>query len=188
MNLGFRLDIERCSGCFACVVACMDQNNLNPEAGDPAFRQVVRVERGGRQQVPQQVPQQIPQPMQIRYVSLACMNCESAPCELACPTGAISRDPMTGIVYVRAEACIGCHSCSMACPFGVPRFGADGRMQKCDLCLERVAAGHEPACSRVCPTGALQFGDVNELTAQQLARAADRAAEASGLPSGGPGR
>lgn len=166
MSVGFRLDIERCSGCFACVVACMDQNAPNLETG-PTFRQVIQVERSSHERT------------QIRYVSIACMNCESAPCEIACPTGAIYRDPRSGIVCVRAESCIGCHSCLIACPFGVPRFGIDGRMQKCNLCLERVAAGDEPACSRVCPTKALQFGDVGELATRQLTRAAGRLAEAS---------
>ena len=45
----------------------------------------------------------------------------------------------------------------------MPRFGADGSMQKCDLCVDRVAAGLEPACVRVCPTGALHHGDPNKM-------------------------
>ena len=53
---------------------------------------------------------------------------------MACPTGAIARETGTGVVKVNAELCIGCHSCSIACPFGVPRFGKDGTMQKYDLC------------------------------------------------------
>ena len=54
------------------------------------------------------------------------------------------------------DLCIGCHSCSDACPVGVPRFGRDGRMQKSDLCSVRLENGLEPACVRVCPTKALK--------------------------------
>jgi Fe-S-cluster-containing hydrogenase component 2 len=92
----------------------------------------------------------------LRYVSMACMHCENARCLSACPTGAIAREPGTRVVKVgRPDFCIGCHSCSDACPFGVPRFGRDGRMQKCDLCSVRLENGLEPACVRVCPTKAL---------------------------------
>jgi anaerobic dimethyl sulfoxide reductase subunit B len=162
VSLGFHLDVDRCSGCFSCAVACMDQNNLDPEGGEVAWRQVTRIELGDRSEIV------------VRYVSLACMNCEEAPCALACPTGAVTRDQVTGIVFVRDELCIGCHSCSMACPFGAPRFGPDGSMHKCDLCRERVIYGLEPACSRVCPTKALRFGDPNQLALEQQGRAALR--------------
>ena len=74
------------------------------------------------------------------------------------------------------RACIGCHSCSIACPFGVPRFGADGTMQKCDLCSERLEDGLEPACVRVCPTKALRQGSPNELGLSVERKAAERLA------------
>ena len=70
--------------------------------------------------------------------------------------------------------------CSLACPFGVARYGADGRMHKCDLCGERVGEGLEPACVRVCPTRALRFGDAEELALSAGQRAARRLAEAEG--------
>ena len=44
----------------------------------------------------------------------------------------------------------------MACPFGVPSFNREGKMEKCDGCSVRLAHGMEPACVRVCPTGALR--------------------------------
>ncbi len=167
MSHAFYLDMERCTGCFACAVACMDQNDLEVTAEPTAWRQVFKVESGTYPEA------------RMRYVSLACMHCEDAPCLLACPTGAIAREPGTRVVKVNQELCIGCHSCSMACPFGVPRFGQDGTMQKCDLCTTRLENGLEPACVRVCPTKALRQGDPNDLSMDREKKAAERLAGSS---------
>jgi len=165
MSSSFHLDLDRCSGCFACTVACLDQNDIEVHDEPAAWRQVFAVESG-------EYPD-----AHLRYVSLACMHCEDAPCLLACPTGAVRRDVATQAVQVEADLCIGCHSCSIACPFGVPRFGVDGKMEKCDLCGERLKYGLEPACVRVCPTRALACGSPNELGASVSRRAARRLAD-----------
>ena len=162
MSHAFHLDLTRCTGCFACVVACMDQNDIEAAPEPHAWRQVFAVETGCGEQA------------RLRYVSLACMHCEDAPCLMACPSGAISKEAGSGIVKVAADLCIGCHSCSIACPFGVPRFGKEGTMQKCDLCGVRLENGLEPACVRVCPTGALRQGSPNELALEVEKKAALR--------------
>jgi Fe-S-cluster-containing dehydrogenase component len=65
----------------------------------------------------------------------------------------------------------------MACPFGVPQFGADGRMQKCDLCVDLVTQGKEPACVATCPAEALRFGTLEELSDRAAKRTAEKIAE-----------
>ncbi|OFW58335.1 MAG: hypothetical protein A2133_01760 [Actinobacteria bacterium RBG_16_64_13] len=162
MSHAFYLDVDRCTGCFACAVACMDQNDLEVETESIAWRQVFPITLGEGPDA------------RLRYISLACMHCEDAPCLMACPTGAIARETGTRVVKVRSEFCIGCHSCSIACPFGVPRFGKDGTMQKCDLCSVRLENGLDPACVRVCPTKALRQGDPNDLGLEVGRKAAER--------------
>ncbi len=170
MSHAFYLDLDRCTGCMACAVACMDQNDLDmsgPGGASTAWRRIFQLESGAAPDA------------RLRYVSLACMHCEDAPCIVGCPTGALARDTVTHAVKVDAALCIGCHSCSIACPFGVPRFGRDGIMQKCDLCSARLEAGLEPACVRVCPTRALHQGDPNQMGLEQERKAAARLAGGS---------
>lgn len=149
------LDIERCVGCGACVVACMDQNDIFPEKGQPALRRIYQVEEGGYPQA------------DIHYVSAGCLHCEDSPCITGCPTGAISKDSKTKAVTVNRNLCIGCHSCALACPFGVPRYDSEDKLQKCDLCNERVGAGLQPACVRVCPFQALRFDNINQIQSEK---------------------
>ena len=137
------LDLSRCCACGACAVACMDQHDLIPEGELHPFRTVFRDELGAGSQP--------------EYCSVACMHCKDAPCVLACPVGCLYKDAETGLTLYDTTHCIGCHSCALACPFGAPGFGPDGKMRKCDGCVERLRAGMEPACVRVCSFQALRF-------------------------------
>ena len=139
----FDIDLERCSGCFACVVACMDQNDTAAE-GAGRFRDVTVI--GQAWSVTKRPG----------YVSLACMHCDDAPCIMGCPTGCLRRDG-NGLVVAEDVLCIGCHSCIINCPYGAPKFGEDGKAAKCNGCAERVEYGLAPACVRVCPTKALKY-------------------------------
>ena len=97
-----------------------------------------------------------------QYYSIACFHCEDAPCILACPCNCLKKDEETGFTVYDNTNCIGCHSCAMACPFGAPSYGADGKMIKCDGCAERVKYGLEPACVNNCANGALRCIDAQE--------------------------
>ncbi len=158
MEKSIYVDVSLCAGCGACVVACMDQHDIYPEKGEPALRRVYRVEEG------------LYPDASILYVSAACMHCSDSPCVMGCPTGAISRDSVTGAVLVNRDICIGCHSCALACPFGVPRYDLEDKMRKCTLCDDRVKVGLKPACVRVCPTGALKFEAINQVLGEKEAR------------------
>jgi anaerobic dimethyl sulfoxide reductase subunit B (iron-sulfur subunit) len=148
---------------MACVVACMDQNDL-PEDGT-SFRQVSRLEKGAYPAA------------EIHHVSIACFHCTDAPCLNVCPKGAIFRDPQWGVVDVDENLCIGCRTCAMVCPFGAPRFHPGRKMQKCNFCVDRIAHGMDPACVHTCTTRALGFGPMEDLGKTKANRASAKILE-----------
>ena len=142
MKMIFDLDMDKCVACGACAVACMDQNDLWPDKGDKPYRRIGTLEHAAG--------------TPYTYLSLSCMHCDEAPCIPACPVRCIRKDANHLTVY-DSTRCIGCHSCAMACPYGAPAYGPDGKLSKCNGCAVRVENGLEPACVRVCPTKALIF-------------------------------
>jgi Fe-S-cluster-containing dehydrogenase component len=136
-------DLETCVGCHACVIACANENGLHDGR---LWRQIVTYN-------PARHPASA-----THHLSLACNHCLAAPCLYHCPAGAITRDATTGVVLIDDARCIGCRYCSWVCPFDAPRFdAARGVMTKCTLCNHRLHAGMAPACTSLCPTGALRL-------------------------------
>ncbi|MDX9832663.1 MAG: 4Fe-4S dicluster domain-containing protein [Anaerolineae bacterium] len=154
---GFYLEVDKCAECHACEVACKAANNVDLGV---RWRRVTTVWSGTFPNVTKE------------SISLSCMHCGNPACEAVCPAGAIKKDPETGVVRVDRSKCIGCHYCFFACPFGVPQYGDDGTMQKCELCIDKLAAGQDPACVSTCPAGALHAGTLEELAALAQEKAA----------------
>lgn len=137
----FEVDLDLCTGCKACVVACHSQNGL--DEGE-SFRSVGFL-HGGDDVAPFQ-----------QTVTTACHHCLDPACMHGCPVLAYEKDPVTGIVHHLDDQCIGCQYCVFTCPYEVPRFNADkGIVRKCDMCRGRLEVGEAPACVAGCPNGAI---------------------------------
>ncbi len=157
---GMTIDLDRCSGCQACVAACRMENNV-PFAGPEGSA-------GGRaifwMHVLPTVEGEFPR-VTARFLPLPCMHCENPPCVRVCPVGATykSEDGITAQIYAR---CIGCRYCTTACPFTRRYFNWSaphwpepmeqmlnpdvsvrprGVVEKCTFCVQRIRRVKEDA-------------------------------------------
>lgn len=138
-------DIEKCIGCKACEVHCKTKNN----SGKGAF--FCKMMEVGPRMKSNNLPA-------LDFVYMACFHCEKPWCVPVCPTGAMQRREKDGIVFVDQDLCVGCKACMTACPWGVPQWDGDlGKVGKCNLCMDRLDQGLEPACVTKCTTGCLSF-------------------------------
>jgi Fe-S-cluster-containing dehydrogenase component/DMSO reductase anchor subunit len=154
----FEVDLDRCSGCKACVVACHTLNGLDETE---TWRDVGLLVGGASTS-----------PM-MQYVTAACHHCLEPACMIACPVNAYEKDPHTGIVKHLDDQCFGCQYCTMACPYDVPKYHPQkGIVRKCDMCSARLAVGEAPACVQACPHEAITIQIVNQ---QQVADDAEAA-------------
>ncbi|MBE0480493.1 MAG: 4Fe-4S dicluster domain-containing protein [Dehalococcoidia bacterium] len=157
MQMGIYYDQTRCTGCYTCVVACKDWHDV--PAGPASWRRIETTEEGTYPDV------------FVSFMAYSCFHCESPACVPACPAGAITKRADDGIVVVDREKCLGkdrCDLCLQACVYKAPQFGAEqnAKMQKCDLCLDRLQEGKKPICVAGCPTRALDAGPLDELRSQ----------------------
>ncbi|MBS6561660.1 MAG: 4Fe-4S binding protein [Clostridiales bacterium] len=131
-------DESKCIGCYTCHVMCIAQHNT-PDKED-AFSYIhIKEVFDEKQGI-------------LRKICIGCTHCGI--CLEACQKKAIYRDD-SGFVLVHKEKCVGCKRCQSICPNGVIRFEEDGKMQKCDACMNRLKEGREPACVSACCTGAI---------------------------------
>ena len=146
-QLGFVFVKENCIQCHGCEVACKSWRNV--ELG-VKWRRVENIWKGTYPNVT------------CMSVSVSCMHCTEPACVEACPEEAITKRTEDGIVVVDRDTCIGCQSCLDACPFEVPQFGTDEKMQKCDMCAgERASDSEDPPCVATCPSEALVLKTVD---------------------------
>lgn len=143
----FHFDMNKCIGCKCCEVACHEQNN-NPAT--VRWRKVGEVEGG-----------EFPNTLRL-HVSMACNHCLEPSCLKGCPVDAYYKDPLSGAVRMKEDACIGCGYCTWNCPYEAPQFNFERNIvTKCDFCHNRLAEGNLPACVAACPSDALQIEAVN---------------------------
>jgi anaerobic dimethyl sulfoxide reductase subunit B (iron-sulfur subunit) len=153
-QIGFYFDQSRCIGCHTCSVACLDWNNLDIGI---KWRTVTTKEIGKFPNI------------FVSHFSISCNHCSNPVCVTACPANAITKRREDGIVVVDANKCQGKNVCGMlckyACPYSIPQFGKkeNAKMQKCDLCLDRLLENKKPVCVEACPMRALDAGLVNYL-------------------------
>ncbi len=137
-------DVKRCIGCRACEAHCKVQNQTG---ADSYYCRIMSIAPSVRSGVPR-----------FEFVYMSCFHCEKPWCVDACPTGAMQRRDTDGIVFVQEALCVGCKACITACPWGVPQWdSASGKVGKCNLCMDRIDQGLEPACVAKCVTDALTF-------------------------------
>ena len=186
---GMVVDLDRCTGCQACVVACQAENNIpiNSEADfrEHRAKEWIRIERYWEGEFPD---------VKARFMPVLCQHCQNAPCEPVCPVYATMHSP-DGLNLQVYNRCVGTRYCANNCPYNVRFFNwgepswptplesqlnpdvtvrGRGIMEKCTFCIQRInratrqarrSAGMvrdgelQPACAQACPTSTLVFGN-----------------------------
>jgi len=184
------IDLDRCTGCEACVVACRVENNIPTVGPEEAAKgrsiNWIRVERYFEGEYPD---------VKVKFMPVLCQHCEEAPCEPVCPVYATyhTDEGLNAQVYNR---CVGTRYCANNCPYTVRFFNffdpvwdaplekalnpevsvrTRGVMEKCTFCIQRIHKGEDkakdegrevrdgdvtPACVQTCQTKAMYFGNI----------------------------
>lgn len=132
------VDAGKCTGCRTCEMVCslLHEGKCGPQLSRV---RVIKWEALGIS------------------VPATCADCTKPYCMLVCPVGAVTENAAAGAYVVDESKCIGCRACAMACPLGHAGFHPEkGTAMKCDLCTG------DPACARFCPSGAIQYTDIDE--------------------------
>ena len=161
-------DTMSCLNCFACMSACSVENRMRMERD-----QGIHLVKALNDFLPASyyltpVKQEIGDYPDSRVIVgfHHCRHCEYAPCLESCPAGAIERRD-GGQVVINPSACIGCRTCSDACPFDVPFYDRrTGKASKCIGCFDRVESGRKQSCVSACLTKSLISGSEAEIIAE----------------------
>lgn len=186
------VDVDKCSGCQACVLACQAENNVPLNSRDNFERnrgiEWIRVERYWEGEFPD---------VKARFIPILCQHCNNAPCEPVCPVYATYHNS-EGVNVQIYNRCVGTRYCANGCPYVVRFFNywqpvwpesfrnhlnpdvtirSRGIMEKCSFCYQRIRRGVrqaasekrevrdgevQTACQQACPTEALVFGNLND--------------------------
>lgn len=149
---GFFVDLSRCLGCNACVIACKQWHQIPP--GPVKWMRVYQWEKGNFPNT------------RIFLLPIMCYHCERPVCVDACPNCALAKEDKYGAVLLNPDKCKGERKCYRSCPYGAPQFEDDepgSPMSKCNMCVDRLHKGLKPICVLSCSLRALEFGPLNEL-------------------------
>ena len=186
---GMVIDLDRCTGCQACVMACKSENNV-PAVGE---KEAKRERVISWMQVLTETDEEH-QGEKMRFIPRPCLQCDDPPCTKVCPVYATYRNP-EGIVAQIYARCIGCRFCMAACPYNAKYFNwhtyqkeapgqnpdvsvrPKGVVEKCTFCHHRLQKVREkelaekrdfdpreyvPACAEACLAQAIVFGDLSD--------------------------
>lgn len=143
------IDLDKCSGCQACSVACKMENNVDLGV---FWNRVKRMGPVG----------EFPDKLEMFFFPNQCMHCENPTCVEVCPTKATYQTD-TGVVLVDADLCFGCQYCIWACPYEARTLDPNTKMvQKCTMCIHLLEKGEPPMCVYTCTTNARIAGDIND--------------------------
>lgn len=135
MSIKIKFNAEKCVGCYACHIACLDAHHEVDEADAKSFRAIRKVQKEGFE----------------KNICPGCTHCGK--CMEVCPVHAIYRDEKTGLILTDKELCVGCHVCENACPLQMIRFDvrkngkvrrlyrASARRQRTSLCADLFCGG-----------------------------------------------
>lgn len=186
------IDLDKCTGCGACMAACKQENNVPTVSPELAVQgralfwlDILSSDEGSYPEV------------ENHHMPRLCNHCDNPPCTRVCPVHATYKNDegLVGQIYHR---CIGCRYCIAACPYAAkvfnwskPEWPADlmtcvnpdvslrmvGVVEKCSFCSHRLLKAREeaaieereledgdylPACAEICPADAIYFGDLEQ--------------------------
>jgi len=179
------VDVTKCDGCRACMVACKNWNDLpaEPEAFQGSNQSHAKVTAHTWNVLEFIEHDNAKGNLEYLFRHSACFHCTDAACEKVCPENAISYTDF-GTVVVDHDKCVGCGYCTHNCPFEVislatykDKNGKEYRKaSKCTMCTDRIEEGLQPACVTTCHPGAMSFGHKDEM----LKKAETRLSEVKG--------
>lgn len=139
---------EYCMACRLCEVHCVTAHSGSKD-----------IRKAFKREFPRPMPRLHVEESGPMSFALGCRHCDEPLCVYSCLTGALTRDPETGVVAVDTEKCVGCWTCVISCPYGAIAPDMDRKKaSKCDLCYTLDT----PACVANCPNGALLWGRIDE--------------------------